>query len=636
MTSPVPARARRTAPAPARPRLARRLGACTLLVGVCFALLAGRVTQLQAMSGDRYTSLALGQRLRTEPVAAMRGSIFDRNGRDLAISIERSSIVADPTLVTDPALYASKLAAVLGADQAVLLARLADRERRFVYLARTVDDALADQVAALGLPGVGAVPEPKRHYPAGDLAGALVGRVGGEGHGLDGIESLYDELLTGVPGEIVVEQDQRGRDIPDTVRRQTDAQRGADVVLTIDQALQYEVERSLTDQVEAAAAHGGMAIVLDLATGDVLAMSTVQGATGTEPARPAVAGEKNRPLTDLFEPGSTNKVITVAAAIEHGLVGPQTPFEVPSWYRFGDHTYRDVHPHATERWSTTDILRESSNVGTIKIAEQLGDERLAQALRDFGLGEKTAVDYPGQPAGILLDPDEYYATGLASTSIGYGAAVTAMQMVDVFATVANGGTSKPPRLLEATIRADGTRARAPSEPGRRVVSTETAGAVTAMLTEVVARGTGACAAVPGYTVAGKTGTSRKPLPTGGYGPGTLASFVGFAPAEAPRLAAIVVLDEPDEHYQYGSRAAAPVFAEIMQFGLTRSRVAPSAPGGEPQYDAAQAQVAAEGMDCAVPHGDALTALLEQRRAAAAAPATPEGADTLTDDTDTSE
>lgn len=633
------------------PNPARRLGLCTLIVIVVFAVLTIRVTQLQVLSGDRYRALALDQRLRTIPLTAERGSIFDRNGRDLALSVERSSVYADPTLVTDAAMYAARLAPVVGEDQATLLARLSDRTRRFVYVARTVEDAVAKQVRALGLPGVGFVPEPKRQYPAGSVAAAIVGRVGGEGTGLDGLEAQYEDTLTGTPGELVVERDQHGREIPDTERRRVGARAGTDLVLTIDQALQFDAEQTLVDQVTATGAKGGMAVILDVRSGDVLAMATVQGATADGPPRPAVAGEMNKPLTDLFEPGSTNKVITIANAMDRGLIGPSTPFDVPWEYWVNNFKqYHDDHQHPQERWSTTDILRESSNIGTIKIAQLMTNEQFAAGLRDFGLGARTPIDFPGRPAPQLLEPDNYYKTGLASSAIGYSVAVTATHMVDVYATIARGGLSLPPRLVDATIDADGNRTDARSEDGERVVSEATAAAMNTMLREVVRAGTGACAAISGYTVAGKTGTSRK-LGPGGYIDGqTLASFAGFAPAEDPRFAAIVVLDNPST--QYGARAAAPVFSEVLQFALTQYRVAPTDTGDDTQYAAAQAKAESDFNDCTVPHGEALQQFLADQAAEAAAQAqaeaeaatgttvaTGDGADatgTLPDDTSQSE
>lgn len=606
------ARSGRIAP----PRPARRLGFLTIAVCVAFALLGGRVVQLQAMSGDHYKDLALQQRLRTVPVEAQRGSIFDRNGRDLAASIELSTVYGDPKFVVDPAAYAARLAPVLGVDAATITSRLADRTRRFVVLAHAVDDTVADAVRALGLAGIGFVPESKRVYPAGALAASVLGMVGGEGKGLGGLEYLYEDLLHGSAGEIVVERDQRGREIPDTVRRKKAAERGVDLVLSLDQALQYEVERSLVDQVTATNAKGGMAAVLDLRNGDVLAMATVEGAAGGEPARPADPrrGERNRVLTDVFEPGSTNKLITMSRALEDGLVAPSEVFEVPTQIRVGDEWFEDVESHPLERWRINDILRESSNVGTIQIAQRMSNGQLADALRDFGLGRRTSIRFPGQAAGLLLDPSEYYATGLAATAIGYGLAVTPMQMLDVYATVANDGVTQPPRLLRGTIDAEGTRHAEPVARGRRVLSGNTSRILRGMLAEVVAGGTGACASIPGYTVGGKTGTSRK-AQGGGYVNRYMASFIGFAPASAPRFAAIVVLDEPVPIY--GGRAAAPVFSEMMRFTLEHYDVAPDDAARPSQFEQAQAKARAEGEDCAVPHGAALDALVAARSTAVA-------------------
>jgi cell division protein FtsI (penicillin-binding protein 3) len=598
---------------PIRNLTARRLGICTAVVIVAFSVLAARVGQLQLMSGGRYEQLALEQRLRTVPLPAERGSIFDRNGRDLAMSVQRATIYADPHLVNDPVGEAAKLAPLLGASADVLLERLADKSRRFVYLARRVEDTVALQVKKLVLPGIGFLPESARRYPAGTLAAAILGHVGTDGYGLDGLEYLYDDTLAGKPGELVVEQDQQGRDIPGTERHRVEAQRGTDLMLTLDRDLQYEVESSLLDQVIATAAKGGMAVVVDTTTGDVLAMATVQGASATEAPRVAAAGEHNRPLTDLFEPGSTNKLITLSTAIELGRVTPGTWFSVPDWISIDPELkpYHDAEQHPVESWTTADILRESSNVGTIMIAQRLKKQELATALRDFGLGRQTSIDFPGQAQGLLLDPSQYYATGLASSAIGYGVAVSAMQMLDAYVTVANNGVSVPPRLLGATIDANGEREPVTRRQGQRVVSGATAQQLTNMLEGVVTDGTGACAAVPGYASAGKTGTSHKALPEGGYSDTTMASFIGFVPAHQPRLAAIVVLDEPQS--EYGGAAAAPVYSEIMQFALTQYRVAPDDPGNT-QFDAAQARARAAGVDCVVPHGSALHDILSARAA----------------------
>jgi len=572
---------------------------CSLLVVLVFGALAFRVAQLQVLSGNRYRQMSLQQTQKVVPLPAQRGTIFDRNGSDLAMSIQLTSIYADPKQVTDPITYAARLAPMLHINRKDLLARLSDKRFDFVYVIRRVSDRVVAGVKKLELPGIGFVPESARRYTAAPLAASLIGHVGGQGSGREGgngLEYLYDQLLAGKDGKLVVERDQQGLDIPGTASHQVEARRGSDLVLTIDESLQWQAEQALVDQVTATRAKGGMAAVVDVTTGDVLALASVDGATASTPARPSGAGEINRPLMELFEPGSTNKLITLSTAIESGVVGPDTMINVPAALRVGTATFTDVDPHGDVQMSVADILRQSSNIGTIEIAQHLSKYRLADALRSFGLGSTTSVDFPGQASGLLLDPAKYYDTGLASTAIGYGVAVTGMQMLDAYATIANGGVTRPPRLLDATIDSHGKRHPALQAVGRRVVSPRTASLMTNMLTGVVSDGTGACAAIPGYIVAGKTGTSRKAV-NGGYSTGTMASFIGFAPVLHPRLAAIVVVDEPTT--QYGGAAAAPVFANVMQFALTRNGVAPDDPGNT-QFNAARAAAALTGANCNPP------------------------------------
>jgi cell division protein FtsI (penicillin-binding protein 3) len=615
---------RKRPPAASGARPARRLGVCSALIVLAFASLAARVGQLQIANGAKYKKLSVDLALHTIPQPAERGSVFDRDGRDLAMSITRTTVYADPSLVVDPAVEATRLAPVLHVSEPALLAALSDKgtpenPRRFAYLAHTVDDGTASLVQAMRLPGIGFMPEAARSYPADPIAASVVGRVHSDGSGADGIELEYNNLLQGKAGSLVVEQDPLGHDIPNTERTQVDARRGTDVVLTLDEDVQWQAEYSLLDQVKATNANGGMAAVLDVDTGDVLAMATVRGAKNGVPAHVAAGGDSAAPLTDLFEPGSTNKLITLSWALEHGHVTPQTMFSVPYSYRVDPHVapYADAEPHygtadGIEHWTTADILRESSNVGTIEIAQRMHNQELADGLHAFGLGSKTSISWPYQPSGLLLDPSHYYATGKYSTAIGYGVAVTGMQMLDAFTTIANGGVSRPPRLLDATIDANGVRRPAPTSDGARVVSPNTASLMTHMLEGVVSQGTGACAAIPSYVVAGKTGTAKKALPTGGYSDGaTMASFIGFAPAQHPRFAAIVVLDE--NNLSYGGEVAAPVFSEIMQFALQQYGVSPSDLSNS-QYTTAQATAQHAGNSCVVPHGSALAAA-EARHAA---------------------
>jgi cell division protein FtsI (penicillin-binding protein 3) len=545
---------------------------------VGFGFIGLRLVDLQAISSDHYTQLGLEQRVRDVTLPAERGAIFDRNGDDLAVSIPVKTIVADPSVVPDPAGYAEELAPLLGVNERTLRRRLADHDAAFAYVARQVSDSAAAKVEALGLAGITAIPESKRFYPSGSLAAPVVGFVGIDGEGLGGLESGHETALGGKAGFIALERDPQGRDIPNGKRRGSAARRGSDIVTTLDQSLQYETEQALIAEVERASAKGGTAVIVDVTTGDVLSMATVDGPGVDEagvavPAHPASNEEQNRALTDVFEPGSTNKVITLAAALEAGKVTPETTFSVPDTIHIGDKDFHDSHEHPEETLSVADILRESSNVGTIKIGQEVGPAALDAAMRGFGFGSKTAVDFPGESPGLLPSADTYRhsSTVMGTVPTGQGIAVTALQMVDVYTTLANDGVSRPPRLIAATIDAEGNRKVLRPERGRRVVSSETAAKLRTMLAGVVADGTGTKAAVEGYTVAGKTGTAKKaPYDEGQY----VASFVGFAPVEQPRFAAIVVVDAPAGEI-YGGDIAAPVFSRIMQYALRLQQVPPS-------------------------------------------------------------
>jgi cell division protein FtsI (penicillin-binding protein 3) len=538
-----------------------------------FSLIGVRLVDLQAHDSKHYEQLGLDQRVRTVTLAAERGSIFDRNGNDLALSVSRSSIWADPRIIDDAPGYAAQLAPLVGVDAATLEGRFVQKGLAFVYIARQVEKDVQRQVRALDLPGIGFVPESKRYYPAQPLAAPLLGWVGTDNNGLGGLEVGAESVLAGKPGRMRVEQDARGRNLPDGERRVRPAERGSDLVLTIDESLQFEAERVLVEEVELAQAQGGTVVIADVRTGDILAMASVDGATAEAPAHPAYPSAHNRPLTDVFEPGSTAKVVTIAAALEAGLVSPGTVLQVPSRIEVDGQEYADVKNHPTAM-TVADIVRESSNVGTILIARGLGNERFDAALRSFGFGAPTGLGFPGEAPGILLPLDQYNATSLASMPVGSGIAVTAMQMLDVYLTIANDGVARTPRLIAATIDSDGERHEARLGDTRRVISVDTARSMQAMLEAVVSGGTGTKAQIVGYKVAGKTGTARKPpydTPPYKY----VASFAGFAPADLPRLAAIVVLDEPSNSYS-GGQVAAPVFARIMQHALAVEHVPASA------------------------------------------------------------
>jgi cell division protein FtsI (penicillin-binding protein 3) len=597
LAPPRPARSRVPPPPPPRRPAARkghlpRRRLVALLVGLvlAFGAVAARMVHLQAFSRDRLVAMGESQRVRAMTLPAERGSIFDRDGRELALSVRQSTVWADPRLVTDPMAAAEALAPVLQLEPAELQTRLT-RDAAFVYLARKVDDATAQRVKELGLSGISLMDEPERFLPAGDLAASLLGRVGVDNNGLSGLESQFEKQLRGRPGRMVVERDPEGREIPGGMRQFTASVRGDDLVLTIDRSLQYETERALAAEISKAHAKGGMAIVMQTRTGDVLAMANLKVADdGTLQPAP-----NNMALTNVYEPGSVSKMITVGGAMEEGLVRADDRLTVPSTIKVADHVFKEHDPHPTEEWSITDIVANSSNVGSILIGQKLGKNRMDHYMRAFGFGEKTALKFPGESAGLLLDPGKYSGTSMATMSIGQGVAVTAMQMLAAYNTVANGGVYVAPKLVRATIDGDGQRHETAPADTRRVISAKTARQMTSMLNEVVRVGTGKLAAIDGYTVAGKTGTARKPLEHArGYKEGAyVSSFAGFVPSEQPELSAIVMLDEPTPIF--GGLVAAPVFAEVMRYGLRQFRIPPPAPGAPAPSVPASNPAAARGV-----------------------------------------
>jgi cell division protein FtsI (penicillin-binding protein 3) len=566
------------------------------VLGVLFAVVVGRLVMIQGVSPGTYVAVGESQRLRDVVLPAGRGAMFDRNGRDLALTIPQKTVWANPHLVTDPLAAAKALSPVLHVDEAVLGDRLS-RDAGFVYLARKVDDTVVDQVKKLHLSGVFFLDEPKRFNPAGDLAAPLLGVVGTDNEGLSGLELQFEKKLKGTPGELRVERDPYGNEIASGDRSFTPAQPGDDLVLTIDRSLQYETEKALSEEIVKSSSKGGTAVVMDPRTGEILAMANLTY-DGADPGRPPYPSINNTAVTNVYEPGSVNKVITIAAALEEGLVEPDTTLSVPDHLRVADHVFSDHDPHPLKQWTVTDIMATSSNIGTIMIGKQLGKTRLDTYLRKFGLGSKTGLGFPGEPRGLLLDPKKWSGTSIGTVPIGQGLAVTALQMLDAYNTVANGGVLVTPKLVKATVDGDGKQVATPASPRRRVVSEKTAAQVTNMLTEVVKQGTGTEAAIDGYTVAGKTGTARKPY-KGGYKQGAyLATFAGFVPAENPRLSAIVVLDEPAQ--MYGGLVSAPVFAKVAQYGLRLFRIPPPRPQSTPADTQITDPAAAKTADVAPP------------------------------------
>jgi cell division protein FtsI (penicillin-binding protein 3) len=445
-----------------------------------------------------------------------------------------------------------------------------------VYLARRVDIGVARKIDRLGLPGIGLLDESKRHYPANGLGSQVVGFVGVDNVGLAGLELEYDELLAGRPGEMVVEQDPTGRPIPQGERKMVPPSAGADLVLTIDRDLQYQAQRALAAAVQANQAKGGSVVIMDPATGEILAMATYPWFDANRFSEAAPGVIRNRTVTDVYEPGSVNKVITAAAALEEGIIGLREVIRVPDHRQLGDKLFHDAHPHPVERMTLADVIAKSSNIGTIMVADRLGKRRLDSYLRRFGFGDETGLRFPGEADGILFDAGDWWVTSMGTIPIGQGIAVTPLQMLSVYATVANAGVRVQPTLVRGHVQPGGRFVREP-EPNRgRVVSASTARVLTQMLAHAVREGTGEAAEIPGYWVAGKTGTARKPLEDAlGYSDRYVASFIGFSPARHPRIVVAAILDEPVT--VYGGIAAAPLFREVTRFALAHLQVPPEAP-----------------------------------------------------------
>jgi len=560
---------------PPRANSRRRAVAVLAVVVLLFVVVVGRLAQLQLVDGQRYAAFGASQRVRPVVLPAERGSVFDRDGADLALSVPQHTVWADPRLVSDPQREADSLAPVLGVDRDVLLRLLTTPDKEFVYLARQVDDATTQKVKDLKLDGIEFLAESKRFNPSGDLARSVIGSVNLDNVGRAGLEQQYESTLLGTPGELVLEQDPSGHTIAEGDHHLTPALPGDDLILTIDTAMQFETERALSDQIVKMGAKGGIAIVSNPKTGEILAMATMDRPDGKGTP---VASSNNRALTAAFEPGSASKVITMAAALEENTVQADTTMVVPDHLKVADGTFTDHDPHPTETMSLTDILANSSNIGTIMLGQKLGAERIDEYQRKFGYGSTTALNFPNESQGLMLPLKNWSGTSIGTIPIGQGVAVTALQMLEAYNVIANGGLYVDPKLVLATVGKDGTRTDTPPSGSRRVVSTQTAAEVRDMMEQVVKAGTGTEAAIDGYTVAGKTGTARIPQPGGGYQDAAgnyhyEATFAGFVPAEDPQLSVIVVLDEPTATI-FASGASAPVFSRIAAYALRRFQIPP--------------------------------------------------------------
>ncbi len=534
-----------------------------LLLGVfilAFGLAFLRAAWLQGVRAASFGRLASSQHSEDVVIPAARGTVYDRTGLQLAIGEQAQTVYADPRQVTDPKNESAAIAQALKLDPNQVYQELTDRTHGFVYVKRKADPAQAAKLERRGLPGLGFYAEERRFYPQFSLASQVIGYAGVDNHGLAGLELSLDKQLAGRPGRERIVKDASGQAI-DTVVSQPERD-GQDVYLTLDHTIQANAQTVLRDTVAKWHAKSATAIVLDPATGAVRAMGIAPGFDANTYPQVWRVLQRNRAVTDTYEPGSTFKLVTVAGALSEHLVTPSTRFTLPYEIHVADRTIHDAEPRGTETMSVSQILSRSSNVGAITLAEKLSQHRLVQWISRFGFGHLTGIDFPGESPGIVLPESQWSGSSIGNIPIGQGIAVTPIQMASAYAAIANRGVWVRPHLVDRIGASGSTRPMR-----RRVVSPWVASEIMAMLKNVVAEGTGTLAAVPGYQVAGKTGTAAKPDPHGGYSDTRyVASFVGVVPASRPRLVILVSVDEPRGAI-WGGVVAAPAFAEIAKFDL---------------------------------------------------------------------
>ncbi|MGH2902968.1 MAG: peptidoglycan D,D-transpeptidase FtsI family protein [Solirubrobacteraceae bacterium] len=546
-----------------------RIGA---IFGVFFLLLvlaAGRTLYLGTIHSGTLRQAARDQQLTAEAVPAQRGTITDRNGIDLAVDEPAQDIFATPYLVKYPLAVSRKLAPVLGVSQATLLADLSEHTG-FVYLARAVPAKQAQEVLALKLAGISGTPVMRRVYPRGTLAAQILGIVGTEGGGLTGLEYSRNALLHGRAGERRVVSDALGQPISiDNVHPEVS---GATLALTLDANIQRRAENVLDAVGKDFTPKDATAIVMNPRTGAILALANWPQVNANDPGAAPEGATADRAVSFNYEPGSTFKVVAVSDGLQRGLITPNTPFNIPDQIELGERTIHDDNEHPEETLTTGQILARSSNVGAIKIGAIDGADSFNEWVHRYGFGAPTGVDLPGEEQGRPLPLKEYSGSSMGNLPIGQGELVTPIQMATAYSAIANGGILRPPHIVGAV---DG---RAQPEPaGRRVISGKTAAEVRKMLEGVLGpEGTASEVAIPGYTLAGKTGTASKiDKETGEYSNSAyVASFIGFAPASDPKLLCAVVVDEPQSGSIYGGTVAAPAFGQIMSFALSYLRIPP--------------------------------------------------------------
>lgn len=553
----------------------RRLTLLNRFLLIMFLVYAGRLVHIQIIKGPELAAKSQSNRLENVILPAIRGNINDVNGVPIATTVIAKNVTCDQTLISDPAGAAALLSPVLGIPVPELTASLTG-EKRFNYIAKRITPEKWKEVAALDIAGIFSEPTTTRVYPNGGLAGSVVGYVGAEGRGLGGLEFGIDSQLAGADGKVTVER-VNGREIPGSETQSLSAIDGLSVNLTIDRDIQAVAERALVERIEFAGASGGTVVVMRK-TGEILALANAPMFDPNKPFDTADFLKRNSAVTDVFEPGSTSKVMTMAAVINEGAADPLTPFTVGSSITRGGTAFKDHDEHGVLQLTLNGVLAKSSNIGTIMASELIGQDKFYEYLKRFGMGELTGLNFPGESGGLLPDPsnpNQWSGTTFPTLAFGQGLSLNAVQAASVYATIANDGVRVSPQLISSYSRNDGTVEYTNQAKSVRVVTSQTAKTIREMLMSVVSdQGTAPQAQIPGYQIAGKTGTANKYSEvTGGYS-GYTASFIGIAPGNNPELVVAVMIHDPVNGH-YGSTISGPVFKQVMTYALAHEKIPPT-------------------------------------------------------------
>lgn len=574
---------------------ARRARALMLGVLIVLSLFAAQLVRLQGLDAASVSAAALGERLQSRTIPAARGSITDVDGENLAVSVERRQIIADPTLVVDYerrekgpdgtsqvvgtgyAAAAEVVAEITGADESDVLQRLVEPlGEQYAILVPDASPQQWQEIKAQNIRGVTSDELMQREYPLGEAAAPLIGWIGSGEMPAGGLELVKHEELTGEPGEALYEIGRDGQRISTGVYEEDPAEPGQDLRLTLDADLQWRAYDAVRTRVKEAGALSGYAAVMDVETGELRALASYPGFDPSDSTQNA-EDMRNAAIEDVYEPGSTSKLITAAAALEEGIVEPDTPIEVPVTMTRAGSRFKDAEPHPIEYLTFGGVLAKSSNMGTILYGEKLSDQQIYDWMRKFGIGDRTGLGLPGESAGLVPEPSTWSATTRFTFMFGQGLSGTMLQQMGVFQTVANDGVLVSPSIIAGMVDEDGRYTEEEQKGGRRVISEETAQSLTDMMQSVPSTGgTAPLAAVPGYHVAGKTSTASRVDPeTGRYQGEVTSSFMGFAPADDPKYVVAVVIQRPTRISEFGGVIAGPVFSDLMRYALQQEGIAPA-------------------------------------------------------------